>query len=63
MSNNPKKDVKKLANRMTRKLMSFFRFEGIGKGKFNMFYFYTFSLIFFFLCYLFWFYFVRKTPY
>jgi hypothetical protein len=61
MAKDLKKDTKKLVRRIQNKLTSFFRFRGIGKGKFNLAHFTILLLIVSFLCYLFWFSLIKKN--
>lgn len=61
MAKNFKKETNKLVKRMQYKLTSLFRFRGIGKGKYNLAHFTILLLIASFLCYSFWFYFIKKN--
>ena len=60
MAKDLKKETKRLVQRIKYKMTSFFRFNGIGKGKYNLAHFTILLLIASFLCYSFWFYLIKK---
>lgn len=60
MAKDTKKETKKVLNRFKRNILSLFTIPTHGHNNFNMFHFILVSGLFFFLCYIFWFNFIKQ---